>query len=60
MEIVQAWLDVQGFLVERMNQPDLREEYLACHEMYHLAKARAQAESDRFFSAMNWTEGLIT
>ena len=56
MEIVQAWLDVQGFLIERTDQPELREEYLACQELYRLAKARAQAESDRFFSAMNWSQ----
>ena len=59
MEIVQAWLDVQGFLIERIDQPDLREEYLACQEIYRLAKATAQAESDRFFSAMNWSLGQM-
>ena len=40
MEIVKDWLDIQGYLVERMDQPDLKAEYTACQEMYATAEAR--------------------
>lgn len=54
-EIVQVWLDFRGSLIERMEHPELQEEYLACKDMYGMAKARHQAVSDRFLRAMDWS-----
>jgi hypothetical protein len=43
MDVVEDWLEIQGFLIERMDQAELRDEYLACREMYQMAQARNQA-----------------
>lgn len=43
MDVVKDWIDIQGFLVERMDQAELLDEYLACREMYQMAEERRQA-----------------
>ena len=43
LDVVKEWLEIQGFLIERMDQAELRVEYLACREMYQIAEARRQA-----------------
>jgi hypothetical protein len=40
IDVVKGWLEIQGFLIERMDQAELRDEYLACREMYQMAEAR--------------------